>query len=252
MNNSNLISIIIPTYNSSQYIKEAIDSALSQSYKNIEIIIVDDGSTDNTEDVIKSYNGIEKIIYIKKRNGGPASARNLGITQAKGNYIAFLDADDIWDKCKLEKQMDIARKKNLDLVHTNRFYLDQKDKISDSINLKTTTTHLIKENFITNSSVMIKTDVLKNNLFNESPKLFAVEDYDLWLRLSFQKYSFGYIPEKLTGYRRHTNQISSNNNISNLTYLYWNSINNTNNYLYKIGLLYMYIKIYIFSLRLKA
>lgn len=251
LKNKMKISIIIPTYNAERYITEAIDSVLSQTYKNIEIIVVDDGSTDNTENVLKIYIDQNKITYLKKENGGPASARNLGIRFATGDYTALLDADDTWRNDKLAKQIDFLIRNSLDLVFTDRFFIgaeNMKDWVSD---YKHSTVHLIRENYITTSSVLIKTEILKQHPFGEDKRLFAVEDFDLWLKLAFKKYKFVYLPEKLTGYRIHPNQISSAKNISNLIHLYKNNIKMTNNYIYKFLLFYMYLKIVQYKFRLK-
>ena len=97
-----LVSIIIPTYNSASFITEAIDSCLMQTYTKFEIIVINDGSTDNTDEVVLKY--IDKITYIKQENAGAARARNLGIAEAKGDYIAFLDADDLWSEDKIQNK----------------------------------------------------------------------------------------------------------------------------------------------------
>jgi len=102
---NSLVSVIIPVYNCSKYILSAIDSVLEQTYKNYELIVVDDGSTDNTADVVLKYK--DKIKYILQDNGGVSKARNTGINNANGSYIAFLDADDVWEKNKLEIQMNL-------------------------------------------------------------------------------------------------------------------------------------------------
>lgn len=99
------VSVIIPTYNLARYINETVDSVLGQTYKNYEIIIVDDGSTDNTKEALSEYGG--KITYIFQENQGVSAARNKGIKEAKGEYIAFLDADDLWLKDKLELQIGL-------------------------------------------------------------------------------------------------------------------------------------------------
>jgi glycosyltransferase involved in cell wall biosynthesis len=110
MENDFLISAVIPAYNNGKYIARAIDSVLSQSYKPMEVIVVDDGSTDNTEDVVKTFG--DKIKYIRKENGGASSARNVGILAAKGDWIAFLDGDDEWLENRLEDQVSLLKKDN--------------------------------------------------------------------------------------------------------------------------------------------
>ena len=102
---SPLVSVVLTTYNRADLISETIESILSQTFRNFELIVVDDGSTDNTEEVVRSYND-ERVHYIKTDNwGGPAKPRNIGIKKAKGEYIAFCDDDDLWLPNKLEVQL---------------------------------------------------------------------------------------------------------------------------------------------------
>ena len=98
------VSVIIPTYNRAHYICETIDSILAQTYRDYEIIVVDDGSADNTRKVLQKYDG--KVRYFYQKNRGPSAARNFGISQSQGEYIAFLDDDDLWTENKLELQID--------------------------------------------------------------------------------------------------------------------------------------------------
>ena len=203
----NLVSVVIPAFNSSDYIKRAINSVLNQTYKKIEIIVVDDGSTDNTEEILSNYIKKKEIIYLKKKNGGPASARNLGIEKSRGNYIAFLDSDDIWEKTKIKKQLEVIYKKPKSIIFTARYFIDSKQEDSCRVYSGKITKHLIKHNFIINSSVLIPAEILKNNLLNEGKRFFGIEDYELWLRLS-PMYNFEYLPEKLVGYTIHNDQIT--------------------------------------------
>lgn len=116
----NLVSVIIPTFNSSRWIKEAIDSVLDQTYKNIEIIVVDDGSTDSTKKVLDNYIDKNQIYYYYINNSGPAAARNFGIKKSKGDLISFLDSDDLWIKDKIEKQLNfLTDNPEIDLLLTN-------------------------------------------------------------------------------------------------------------------------------------
>ncbi len=110
-----LVSVIIPTYNRAHLIKRSAMSVLNQTYGNLELIIIDDGSTDNTEEVVKSIDD-ERVIYIKQSNKGACAARNNGIDHAKGEFIAFQDSDDIWHKDKLEKQLGTLKNTGADLV----------------------------------------------------------------------------------------------------------------------------------------
>jgi len=129
MNQNSLISVIIPVYNCEKYITEAINSVLKQEYHPLEIIVVDDGSTDKTQDKIKEFG--YQITYIYQENGGTAKARNNGIKNAKGDYFAFLDADDIWVENKLKMQMEIfAKNPEIDLVfgQVQQFYSPDLDE----------------------------------------------------------------------------------------------------------------------------
>ena len=120
MNNTDLISVIIPTYNRAHLIKRSVDSVLNQTYKNLELIIVDDGSTDNTKEIIDSIND-NRIVYVKQENQGASAARNTGIDLAKGRYISFQDSDDVWLLDKLEVQIQRLKENNADVVFGKKF-----------------------------------------------------------------------------------------------------------------------------------
>ena len=123
------ISVIIPTYNSAVFLPEAVESVLSQTFLPQEVIVVDDGSTDNTEDVLEPFR--RRIHYIRQENQGPAVARNRGIAEAKGDLIAFLDADDVWVPEKTEIQVKVLRENpRIGLVHS---YFDRLDMAEQRI-----------------------------------------------------------------------------------------------------------------------
>ena len=129
---NSLVSAIIPTYNSVNYISEAINSVLNQTYKNCEIIVVDDGSTDNTRKTVENYirKYPHKIKYFYQENKGPSAARNKGIKEARGNYIAFLDSDDLWLPDKLEKQISLFMKDvSLKLTYCGGYYEDEEGSV---------------------------------------------------------------------------------------------------------------------------
>ena len=208
-----LISIVIPAFNSEKYIKDAIDSALSQTYKKIEVIVIDQSLNKNTESILSNYIKNKKIIYIKDNNRGPAAARNKGMIKASGEYIAFLDSDDIWMANKLEKQIKYF-KKNVGLVYTYREVFGVKKlQLEKQININSYTHKekvkaLISGNFITTSSVIIKNDVIKKvGIFNENDILKVSEDYDYWIRI-IKFFDFACVPESLVRYRYHNNQLS--------------------------------------------
>lgn len=117
---NDLVSIIMPSYNTAQYISESIDSVINQSYTNWELIIVDDCSSDNTDEVIKPYLSDKRIRYLKnEKNSGAAVSRNYALREAKGKWIAFLDSDDIWEAEKLSMQLDFMKKNNYVFTYTD-------------------------------------------------------------------------------------------------------------------------------------
>ena len=211
MNKEPKVSIIIPTYNQAEYLKEAIESVLNQTYKNIEIIIVDDGSTDNTLEVVASFDN--KIVYIQQRNKGASSARNTGIKEASGEYVAFLDSDDMWIKNKLEKQIEfIKNDPEIGLLGTGCYEMINMGKMiykkifpaKNEILQK----DLIKYNPFIQSSVIVEKDVFNDiDLYDE--KFKESEDYDLWLRIA-QKYKVANLPEALVTKRYYEKGLSKN------------------------------------------
>ena len=120
-----LVSVIITNYNYGKYVGDAIKSALFQTYKPIEIIIVDDGSTDNSKVVIKPFLQNENVHFIKQNNQGQAKAKNKGSRLAKGNYVAFLDGDDVWVEDKLEKQMNLFSRSKIGVVYSDIMLINE-------------------------------------------------------------------------------------------------------------------------------
>lgn len=190
-----LVSVIIPTFNSEK-IGEAIESVLKQTYKKWEMIIVDDGSTDGTKGIIRRYLSLDsRILFfqLKKNSGGPATPRNFGIKKSKGNLIAFLDSDDIWQPEKLEKQVtQFIEDENIALSYClfqrlsdnslilKQVYPKKKDRFQGSIFQR-----IYLKSIIANSGVMVRKNVFdKIGFFDENPKLVAAEDYDMWLRIA--------------------------------------------------------------------
>lgn len=115
INSDAVVSVVIPTYNRANTITDSIRSVLNQTYRTLEVIIVDDGSTDNTEEIVKSIPDL-RVVYVKQENAGACAARNTGISRARGEYIAFHDSDDTWMPEKLEREMDAMLTKNTDIV----------------------------------------------------------------------------------------------------------------------------------------
>lgn len=182
------ISVIIPTYNRKKQLRNALDSVIAQSYKNIEIIVSDDGSTDGTKEMIQ--NSYHNIIYIENKHSGiPAIPRNKAINKANGEYIAFLDSDDVWNKLKLEKQIKEIQETKVDFCCTNAKVVDQSNKKIKNLLIATKKKQfkfidILKENKIICSSVLISKKILKEQKgFPETKKFKGFEDYGLWLRV---------------------------------------------------------------------
>lgn len=191
------VSIIIPVYNSQKTVGEALDSVLAQTYADHEVIVINDGSTDDSEAVIRRYvtGGRADIICVTQKNKGAAAARNAGIRIAKGELIAFLDADDLWDTDKLKTAAETLKahpgvmlvfsdmRHSVDGKMVHASYLHERDyrhiasgQIYDN---------LLKENFIFTPTVVARKSIFtKTGYFDESLKI--AEDYDLWLRIALQ------------------------------------------------------------------
>ena len=214
---SPLVSIIIPTYNHASYLDRALRCVLDQTYENWEAIIIDNYSTDNTQEIISKYKD-KRIKYLKIRNNGIiAKSRNKGILASKGNWIAFLDSDDWWIPRKLELCMKYIN--NNDLIYhdlqikysnrrnlLNRIVKTRKLKKPILIDL------LVNGNAICNSSVIVKKQILqKIGLIDESHDLVACEDYNAWIRISSLTDKFLYLPEKLGYYFIHSQNVSKKN-----------------------------------------
>jgi teichuronic acid biosynthesis glycosyltransferase TuaG len=210
-NHNPLVSIIVTTYNRSDFLLETVHSILQQTYLNFELLIIDDNSTDHTKKVISLIDD-ERIKYycLSECSGGPAKPRNFGINIASGIYIAFCDDDDIWVKNKLSIQINYLTKYNLDLVSSNMFIF--KDQLSNIIcvtknNNVISLTSFILKNQINTSTVILKKSKLVN--FNQGIEfLNCGEDYLLWLQLYTNKYTFGFIDEPLVYYRITDSNIS--------------------------------------------
>jgi len=202
------ISLIIPTYNRQNHLQNAIESVLLQSCKVDEIIVIDDGSTDNTKELVKNYD----IRYIFQKNQGVSKARNVGIKLAQNEWICFLDSDDIWEKDKIKKQVEFHKKNpNVLFSNTDELWIFNGKIIKQKKHQQKPQGVCFEQNLsntlIGASTVMIHKDIFDNiGLFDES--MVACEDYDLWLRILTQ-YELGLIDEKLIQKKAgHENQLS--------------------------------------------
>ena len=206
-----LISIITPTYNCGKFIKETIESVISQTYQNWEMIIVDDCSTDNTKSIVKEYEYDNRIKYhCLDVNSGAAVARTRAMELAEGNYIAFLDSDDLWPDNKLELQLTIMKKNNWNFTCTDYEQIDENShslhKIIKSIP-KTDYNRLLLDCPVGNSTVMYNVNKMGKFVV---PNIRKRNDDALWLQmLKKEKYIYG-IDRVLMKYRVRQNSISSN------------------------------------------
>ena len=205
-----LVSIIMPTYNCAKFIKETIESVLNQTYENWELVIVDDCSNDNTEEVVERFND-KRIKYHKlEKNSGAAVARTTAMKMATGNYMAFLDSDDLWKKDKLEKQLDFMKKNNYNFTCTAYEQIDEEgNKLNKVIKTKKKANYnrILLDCPVGNSTVVYNVDNLGKF---EVPNIRKRNDDALWLQiLKKEKFIYG-MPDVLMEYRIRNNSISSN------------------------------------------
>jgi len=212
-----MVSVVIPAYNASKMITETLESVANQTYSNYEVIIVDDCSTDNTYDICKAYcSKSEKFRIIKTKSnfGCPGGPRNLGVKNATGKYVAFLDADDLWHRNKLEFQVNEALKLNCNFLSTNMSRFDNSiDFDSGSV---LSVYRVIKISYISQllnyqtptSSVLVKRSLLISNPFQEEIEFKAREDIDCWLRIHKEVGFSHKLMLPLMGYRVCEGQIS--------------------------------------------
>lgn len=229
------ISVIIPNYNRAELLVKAIQSALKQTLPVLEILVCDDGSTDNSKDLVAQLNH-PKVKWINcGKNGRPAIPRNRGIKESKGNWLAFIDNDDEWLPNKLEEQVKRIQTHQLKAVCTNAYDVKLNDSNSPKpllgyTNSEITFSDLIKENNVVCSSMLVSKDVLLTySLFPEEPEFKAIEDYVLWLRLSTQL-NIGYINQPLLKYLNE-NQTSIRTAHSDPYVIFELAFNNLDNWL---------------------
>ncbi|MBC7913682.1 MAG: glycosyltransferase [Pyrinomonadaceae bacterium] len=213
-----LVSVVMPAYNAQKYIAESIESVIEQTYANWELLIVDDGSTDNTAAIIKHYQIKDtRIQYFYQENGRQGKAKNAGINNSKGDYIAFLDADDLWLKEKLKVSVDVITAGNYSLLFTDCFvFQDDKRNISslskmgvgnDMYEGRESILMFLYCNRIPNLTVLIKRKVmLEAGNFMD---MIVAEDYEMWLRLLKNGCIFKAISTPLSLYRVHSESITA-------------------------------------------
>jgi len=201
---SPIVSVIIPFYEHVEWLSEAVDSVLNQTLTDYEIIVINDGSKEDMTSFLKKYN--DSIIYILKKNGGPASARNLGIEKARGKYLAFLDSDDLWERNKLEIQVHLMEKENAVWSHTgwvqfvNNDISQQAKKYTSGNNGYYFPMSLVSMNIATPSVIIQRQYIKERPYLRFQEKMRYGQDYYLWVSLSVEQPLF-FISKVLTKVR---------------------------------------------------
>lgn len=222
MRSNPLVSVIIPLFNAEKFLPMTVSSVLKQNYKEIEVIIVDDCSTDQSYLLALNLSEADdrvRVLKTSQNSGGPACPRNIGIEASKGEYLAFLDADDIWSENKLCLQMDIMQSENLNFTSTSQINISEEgEAVSRSNFMKKVKAKLVSRKnlkdlmlwkFIAMSSVVVKKETL-SGFFNEGRNFIAVEDYYMWLNVLNQPSTrYKYIDSNLLYYRLVNSSISN-------------------------------------------
>lgn len=208
------VSVIIPVYNAERFIKETVESILAQTYQDFEIVVINDGSTDKSAEIIRSFDD-KRIIYSYQKNQGLSIARNEAILKSNGEYIALLDQDDLWLPEKIEKQISLLDSSpEIGLVCSDCYVIDSQGKIMDKVfnqckhSKGMVLPQLFLDNFISCPTAVIRKLALnKVGLFD--PDFSIAADYDLWLRIA-QFFDIEYTDIPLAKYRIHANNMSCN------------------------------------------
>jgi teichuronic acid biosynthesis glycosyltransferase TuaG len=211
----------MPAYNASAYISESIKSVMSQTFLDWELIIIDDGSTDNTAEIVKKYLSIDnRIFYYYQENGKQGKARNLGIVKSKGYYLAFLDADDMWLNNKLEVQLNQIKSRKVNLVFSSAYVMDCVSNIipdnlingyNGFLSYEDGVEKMIERNRVPILTVLVeKAKVVEVGMFSEQLEIQNAEDSHLWLRLLVNKCIFYGSNKVLAIYRDHGESVTKN------------------------------------------
>jgi glycosyltransferase involved in cell wall biosynthesis len=222
LNTNPLVSVVIPVYNGEKYITECLESVYQQTYPSFEVIIIDDGSTDQSLEIINKMPGDKKII--SQQNKDVSHARNTGIKNASGQLIAFLDQDDLWDTKRLEKLIRVFMKNpDVDLFFTDlskfndegkNWHPRDRHKAASRLRDENLFENLIRKNVLMPSAVMVKKDrFIEAGMFD--PQFKTCGDYEMWLRMAAKGMRFKYLPEPLTLYRQHGENTSKKIEIMN-------------------------------------
>jgi glycosyltransferase involved in cell wall biosynthesis len=204
------VSVIIPSYNSARYLKDAVDSVLSQTYRDFEVLVIDDGSTDDTESVVSGYG--EAVRYVRQPNSGVAAARNRGIEESRGRYVAFLDADDTWLQGKLESQVTVLLRNPGYRACYTAFTVVGSDlaplrTVRNDISKTTLNDLLTRGNLIGSICTVLCERSLFGTVGGFDPLLSQCADWDMWVRIAEQT-EFLYLDLAVATYRQHASNMS--------------------------------------------
>jgi len=213
------VSIIIPAYNCAEFICETLDSVFVQTFKDYEVVLVNDGSPDTKELETVLENYLDKIIYLKQKNAGTAAARNTAIENSCGKFLAFLDSDDVWLPDYLKEQMNAINAKKCDLIYADALMFGNVRSKSETFMTlcpssgTVTTESLISGKciVITSGTIVRREKVLKAGLFDEDLPRIGMEDFDLWFRLAKSGAKFDYQKKVLLKYRVRPASLSGSN-----------------------------------------
>lgn len=218
--NSPLISIVIPLYNGERFIAQTLESVLAQTYRNIEVIVVDDASTDKGYEIVHDYSTKDsrlRLLLSETNFGGPARPRNIGIEAAQGEFIAFVDADDIWKPHKLQTQLDfLIHNPDIDMLYSPAEIIDEHRNISPSrkqrflsllLRLMSPKNAIIYGNFININTLMLRQPLI--NRFIEEKRLVAIEDWMFHILNFHDGMKAAVLEEALIYYRIHSASISN-------------------------------------------
>jgi glycosyltransferase involved in cell wall biosynthesis len=212
---NDLVSIILPVYNADGFLRQAIESIINQTYSNLEIIIINDGSTDESHKIISEYLSDERVIYINRENRGLVHSLNEGISISRGTFIARMDADDVSHPDRIYQQILFFEKnKDYALVGTRVVLIDEKDNKLGACfrptNYKRLLTYALYGSPFAHPTVMFNTKVIDKNRIIYNRDQYPIEDLDLWLRI-IKEYKCGNLKERLLSYRICSTSISSMN-----------------------------------------
>lgn len=207
-----LVTVVIASYNMGLYLPIALRSALDQTYRDIEVVVVDDGSTDDTHDVVKQFLDDARVRYVRQANGGQARAKNRGIQEAKGAFVAFLDADDVWLPTKLERQIPLFRSQAVGVVFCRSIEIDaagsEVRRLDFPLYRGSISGELLMFNFVGFSTSVVRRQCFeRHGVFRED--LGMGIDYEIWLRFSAHS-EFDYVDAPLVHYRVWPGQMSRN------------------------------------------